>query len=351
MQRGGERLHADLCRWLAATGHDVWSISTSAAEATSPSDGAVHEIRHRPSQIGSLGRLRIDRAITYLPQLALDLRRLRPDVAHGLFHLDGVAARLAGTAPYLVHVQGIPRREAIERLPVHRRLLGPSLRRAAAVVAVSRAAADALEEEFGTTARVVLNGVFTEDFADAAAGVQRSPKPTVLFPGDPADPRKRLDALVEAVAMLRASWPDLTLAVAARLRPEHEAALRARLGDALDPWEVSGPSAMPAAYGRAWVTCLPAVREAFGLVIVESLASGTPAVAVADGGVPEVLAEPAWLAPPDDAEGLAAALDDALRAADEAGTPDRCRALAAPFDWSQRGPALVALYEEVVAAS
>ena len=45
-----------------------------------------------------------------------------------------------------------------------------------------------------------------------------------------------------------------------------------------------------------------AIREAFGLVFVESMATGVPAVGVDDGGVPEVVSNPRWLARPDDVD-------------------------------------------------
>ena len=329
VQRGGERLFDDLARWLAGAGHDVLTVSTS-SRPWRRSDGRRTDVRHRAPARGT--------AVAYLPAAAWDLRRWRPDVVHGLYHLDGVAGRASGR-PHLVHVQGMPSRAVLERRRVHARLLGPSVAKAARVVAVSRAAATALEAELGIPAVALHNGVWTDAFA-AGGGMARADRPTVLFPGDPADPRKRLGVLVDALTRL----PDVRLAVAAPCDP---GPLRARLGDRVDALDVGDPAAMPAAYGRAWVTCLPAVREAFGLVLVESLAAGRPAVAVDDGGVPEVVQERSWLAPPDDPAALAVALERALDDAAHVATAERCRTMAAPFDWSVRGPAFEALYAEV----
>jgi glycosyltransferase involved in cell wall biosynthesis len=108
---------------------------------------------------------------------------------------------------------------------------------------------------------------------------------------------------------------------------------------------------MSRAYRRCWITCLPAVQEAFGLVIVESLASGRPSVAIRDGGVPEILGSgpgAAWLAEPDDPDSLASAITAALSFSERPEAAEVCRRMAAPFDWSVRGPELVALYRRLL---
>jgi glycosyltransferase involved in cell wall biosynthesis len=376
VHRGGERLFHDLARYLSGAGHQVTAISSAPCgassaepqEATADSDltgapGEPTDPSDGGGRVGSEGvllsralptvqvaGLKLDRPVSYLPATAMHLRRARPDVVHGMFHLDGVAARMSSIAtqrrPYVVHVQGMPRRANLERLRSHRLLFGPSMRGAAAVVAVSRAAADALSEELGVQARAIHNGVWNADFAHVRHDA-RSPEPTVLFPSDPDDERKRLDILIESLRALSSRWPGLVLTIAARPSTSKMQLLKERLGERVKVLGVAHPREMAAAYASSWVSCLPAVSEAFGLVIVESLAAGRPAVAVADGGVPEVLNVPSWLASPNDHYSLAAALDQALADSQSAASVDRCRRLAAPFDWSVRGPDFVALYEEV----
>lgn len=346
VQRGGERLFADLAWWLTGAGHDVVRITAGPAPGRrTDAGGSVVERRVPDHRL--LRRVDLDQAVTYLPGVARTLRSGRFDIVHGLHHLDGLAARVAHQGPYIVHLQGMPVRASLAHRPVHRRLLPASLRNAAAVLTVSHAAAEAAAEEFGIAAVAVHNGIRTEDFA-AAAATPRAERPTVLFPGDPHDARKRLLVLVDSIRTLRASWPDLRLAVAAPVRAELAATMRSTLGTGIDFLGLRSPADMPAAYGRAWVTCLPAVREAFGLVVVESLAAGTPAVAVRDGGVPEVLREARWLAEPDDVDDLALALDRALRDSCADGVAGRCVALAAPFDWAERGPQFEQVYRDAV---
>jgi glycosyltransferase involved in cell wall biosynthesis len=83
--------------------------------------------------------------------------------------------------------------------------------------------------------------------------------------------------------------------------------------------------------------------ETFGLAAAEAMADGVPVAASAIGALPELLADPAALAPPGDAAALAAVararFGDA--AAGEAGR-ERIRALAAP---ATVAPLLAAVYD------
>lgn len=354
VRRGGERLFHDLAAYLLSAGVDVTSVSAQPRRAGPPGQPGPLSVGRPIPDVHLPRGVVVDRPVTYLPGAALALARIRPHLVHGLFHLDGVAARLArprtGRVPCIVHVQGMPRRRNLDRSRVHRSLFGPSVRAADVVLAVSGAAARALAEEFGVEARPFHNGVFTAAYG-AALHAERAAEPTVLFPADPGDPRKRVEVLAQAMGRLDEPWRSARLAVAGAPPAGVAERIRARLGDRVEFLGVLDESAMARAYARTWITCLPAVEEAFGLVIVESLASGRPCVGIRDGGVPEILgggAGEGWMADPDDVDGLAAALGAALAAGDSPATVEACRRMAEPFDWSVRGPQLVALYNELV---
>ncbi len=339
VRRGMERLFADLERYLRDEGHEVHTVTARRSSGSRP----VH---------GRLARRIPDPAVTYQLRVALAIRRHRPDIVHGLHYLDGAGHRLAGrageVAPLVLHIPGIPSAAALAWRPYHGTIFRASSRRATAVIAMSRAAQSALARDFGRRAVVVPNGVFTSEMAALACRVERSERPTVLFPGDATDSRKRVHLLADALALLRESFPGLRMLVAWPIDENTRLTLQARSGVPVEVRDVPEPAMMAALYAEAWVTCLPSVDEAFGLVLVESLACGTPAVGARHGGVPEVLGEPAWLAEPDDARDLARTLERALADSSTPQSPTHCSELAAPFDWSAVGPRLVTLYEEVL---
>jgi glycosyltransferase involved in cell wall biosynthesis len=123
----------------------------------------------------------------------------------------------------------------------------------------------------------------------------------------------------------------------------------AALIDALGP---GAPDDVPRRYRDATVTVLPARDEAFGLALVESLASGTPVVCSSDGGMPEIVDDPCvgLTFSPRTAGALVEALDVAIGLAGDPQAPGRCARHARRWDWDTVvGPAHEACYRALVA--
>jgi glycosyltransferase involved in cell wall biosynthesis len=106
---------------------------------------------------------------------------------------------------------------------------------------------------------------------------------------------------------------------------------------------------MARVYQRAWVSALAARNEAFGLVLVEALACGTPVVGPNDGGVPEIVDRPeiGRLFQGGEEE-LARALLEALELAGDEGTAAACRARAGAFSTEATARGYEGIYRELI---
>jgi glycosyltransferase involved in cell wall biosynthesis len=108
---------------------------------------------------------------------------------------------------------------------------------------------------------------------------------------------------------------------------------------------------LAAAYREARLTVLPSEYEAFGLVLLESLAAGTPVVASRVGGIPEVVEDgkAGLLVPPKSPSALAEAIArlwedrDLARRFGEYGRDQ----VVPRFQWDRLADRLDALYREV----
>jgi glycosyltransferase involved in cell wall biosynthesis len=228
------------------------------------------------------------------------------------------------------------RSQVIERLT-----LGPAVRRAAALIAISQATADALERQCpGSSARTVIAplGVAptlagTLDSAEAAT----LPAPGFVLAAGTLEPRKNLPRLVEAYrrlpAELRRAHP---LVVVGALGWETGATLRAldSLGEGAIRLGYVSDSALAELYRRCAVFCYPSLGEGFGLPVLEAMAAGAAVLTSDLSSLPEVGGDAVAYADPHDVESIAAALARVLR--DEPGRAalgGRALLRASEFSW------------------
>ena len=73
-----------------------------------------------------------------------------------------------------------------------------------------------------------------------------------------------------------------------------------------------GYSILPLYYRASDVFVLPSLSEAFGIVLLEAMASGTPVVGTRVGGIPEIIEKCGLLVPPRNVSELAKAINFVL---------------------------------------
>ncbi|HZT64250.1 MAG TPA: glycosyltransferase family 4 protein [Acidimicrobiales bacterium] len=370
VRRGGERLLHDLAWYLQSAGHHVEVVTAATGEpVTEEVDGVVFRRLRlpRPAVLERRGLGPID---TFGAPALLALARRRYDVVHSLTPTGAIAGRLSGHRPVYT-VLGHPAAEDFALRRGSLALFRAGVRAAAATVALSRSAASRVEQHTGHAPEVIPPGVrldrFTPDLAARRGPVR------VLFASDASEIRKGVHVAMAAVVRLRRRGVDARLVLAgpgdprwaltgvgagaspvlARVDPLAVAGLGADGEAALEATEQveADSSAMPELYRSATVTVLPSWQEAFGLVLAESLACGTPVACADDGGMLEVVDTPevGRTAPFGDPDALADAIAGAAELAADPATPARCAAHARRWGWAESvGPAYVDLYRRVV---
>jgi phosphatidylinositol alpha-mannosyltransferase len=249
---------------------------------------------------------------------------------------------------------GHPTPASLARRRWDARLFRTVVRRVRAPLAYSASAADSIEEVTGVLPRVMPPGIRTDRFPVAPAPPVAD-RPVLLFPAFAADRRKRLDLLLAAMPAVLTRYPNARVRLvgggdadwAFALLP---AADRDRVRRACDDVGVVELDDMPGHYATSTVTVLPSVEEAFGIVLIESLSSGRPVVALAEGGPTEIVDRPdvGSLVPRDAPDRLAAAILDTIRSAGLPQTAATCHAHARRWGWVEHvGPAHLELYREV----
>jgi glycosyltransferase involved in cell wall biosynthesis len=344
-RRGGERYLHELGSALVDAGHRVDIVTTS---GRSPGRGRVLNVdvrymRRRRLWTRHFGELAEEVAFGLQALAAFGGRRL--DAWHALGTPDAAAAVVAGklrVGRTVYTSLGIPERQWRDARP-DRRLHDVVVRGVDHYVCLSPAAGDHLRQDYGREPAILGGGVDLRRFTPAR---RRTTQPTLLFASALDEARKNLPLLLDALALLRQRVPAATLWLSGPGDPQPT--LSGAPKDARDATEVrtlGAPDDVVKLYGAAWATVLPAANEAFGLVLLESLACGTPIVALDGSGPAGLVRDGIGATSAADPAALAAACEQALELAGSADTTERCRAAAAEHDWgSSIVPQLESLY-------
>jgi glycosyltransferase involved in cell wall biosynthesis len=177
----------------------------------------------------------------------------------------------------------------------------------------------------------------------------------LLFVGG-ADPRKNLDRLLEAFAILLKNIPPVTLVATG--------GMGRRAGEIIDKMSTLGIAKsvritghVPAPdlrslYRGARLFVYPSLYEGFGMPVLEAMASGVPVVTSNSSSVPEVAGDAACLVDPCDIAALAEAMRKVLM---DEGFAARLRAKGFErvkvFSWEKTARETLAVYHEVTGPS
>jgi glycosyltransferase involved in cell wall biosynthesis len=163
--------------------------------------------------------------------------------------------------------------------------------------------------------------------------------------------RKGIHYLLDVVSHLR--WPNAELAIRGNETPEWQELLRGYRGTIPISMIPPQPRAhMKAIYSNASVLVLPSIEDAFGLVVGQALACGTPVIATTHTGGPDVIDDGVngFIIPPADP----LALEHALTKAYEDRTSLSAMGIAArerverTGGWDDYGARVIAAFEQAL---
>ncbi len=347
VRRGGERYLDDLAWYLRGAGHDVDVIPGPARAPGVTHTDHGDDVRLAHLRGVARGRVQVTSVETFGLRVVPTLVRHRYDVVHSLNPNAALAARAVGQRVVFT-LLGYPTPELLASKPVKARVLRAVMRTAGAVTALSESVAADVEATLGRRPVVIAPGVRTNAFAPSG----RTAVPTILF-ASAMRPEKGVDVLLRAFGAIASRRSDVRLVLCGPGDPEWAFT---SAGDAVAPYRdrvdvvgAGSPDELPARYAASHVTVLPSRNEAFGLVLAESLASGTPVVGCRGGGADDIVTdEVGRIVNHGDADALAAAIGDALSLAADPETAPRCVRRAMTWDWQQAiGPQHEALYRDV----
>ncbi|WP_437287926.1 MSMEG_0565 family glycosyltransferase [Sorangium sp. So ce406] len=313
-----------------------------------------------------------------IAELTIGLRRLgaRHDVWHAQDCISAnalAALRAEGRIPHFLRtVHHLDDYDS----PYLRACQERSVREADACLAVSEAWRRVLRADLGVDAAIVPNGVNLRRYAPAPDGHEVALRARLGAAGSPlyvtvggVEPRKNSIGLLRAFLEVRRRLPGAQLVIAggetlfdyAPYQREFEAIARENgvwpAGASPSPERAPPPlvlagvlpdALIPALYRLADAFVFPSVREGFGLVLLEAMASGAPVVSSAQPPFTEFLEDgkSALLVDPSRTDDLARAMEAIL----DGGVRRRLRAAAletaARYTWERSARIAAGVYRE-----
>jgi glycosyltransferase involved in cell wall biosynthesis len=349
--RRGSRITYELAVYLARQGHDVHYISIKPGRVTRKrmQDGVAVQY-HRLIDHPLLSLCKVQKLDTFSLTCLGALLREDYDIVQSTFPMDAFAASLykslKGT-PF-VHYMFDRFYPKYYITKYGGQVFSRCMKTASGVVTISNFIKDDLKAKFGVEGVVIPGTVDVEQFTLCQEKDYNAPY--ILSTSSLQEPRKRIDLLVKAFERLLDFVPDATLKLSGHTVPSRTRALlesvSPRTRESIEILGVGSREDLPGLYRNASVTVLPSVDEAFGLVILESLASGTPVVGTRSGGISDILTDSTTGVLFEETGGpeeLCKALLQGMELNRNPETRTHCRNHAEQYSWSNIGP----LYEQI----
>ena len=238
-------------------------------------------------------------------------------------------------------------------------------RRASLFIVLSQAFKKILEEQYDVSPNkihVIPGGVDLEQFkisssrTEARAKLGWQQNRTVLFCVRRLAKRMGLENLIRAIARIKAQYPDVLLYIAGKGDLAETLQVQIAELDLINHVCLLGylpDEKLPIAYRAANFSVVPTISfEGFGLIVIESLAVGTPVLGTPIGGIPEILQPfcPDLLFEDASVDKLTQGIIEVLAQKRQLPSSEACQAYASDnFSWAVIAPQIKAVYEQAIA--
>jgi glycosyltransferase involved in cell wall biosynthesis len=356
----------EMAAYLTGRGHEVTIITShDGPKAIDKANGYVAEY-HRSVWKSWMARCGV---LDFHVFPLTTLRRLlfsKFDIVHTFNFTDTLAAclcrRLTGT-PVLLHLNTIPAPVAYRRsLTTGGALLRRAIELADETLTISRLQQTYFQDRFGRAGQRIEAPVDLHKFrlSTDRDGVH----PILLCASALEDRRKGGRLLMRAFNRVKQANSQVRLELchpaSKELRQELLELVEERWQTDIKFLAEGDDTDLSGIYGRASALVLPSLWEAFPMVVIEALATGTPVAGTRDGGIAELLSDPRLgrtfePGPPDAAEpsnvdGLVQAILEVLDLSRRPDTAQHCREFSKQFSWDVLGPKYEILYESMMAS-
>jgi glycosyltransferase involved in cell wall biosynthesis len=363
VRRGAERFMNELAVYLGRRGHEVTVISSKPGRGEVRQDDGYTTRMHRRMWHPGLQRVGVLEAHAFMLTCMPRLLAGSFDVIQSCTFMDTFTAtvcrNITGT-PCVYWTNSLPLAFPYVRSlstggKIHRR----AMRNADQVITLSQFMRDCIRERYRRTAIVLPPPVDLERFTWSAE--RDHSRPVIACAAALDDERKGVRLLMRAFNLVKRNRPECRLHLCSRSTQN----LRSDLLELVEPayredvWFMpdSALGDLPRAFVEASVTVLPSISEWFGMVVVESMATGTPVVCTRHGALPELIThdgvgrlfDPGEIVDGQatNVKGLAQALLETLDLSQLPETARACRTEAAKYSWDRIGPMLENIYSEL----
>jgi glycosyltransferase involved in cell wall biosynthesis len=362
VRRGAERYIHELSSYLSRRGYEIKIVTSKPGRTKTIKENGIDVHYWRQYQNPLLHKFGITSAYSFMLNAFRSIAHDTYDLIHSFYPSDGYAAHLYSKVrriKYILNFNGVPIKAVYKNIPLLHHLMRKAFDSASVIVVNSQYSRRYLKDDYNKEGVVIPGAVDISKFF--ITDNKDLDRPKVLCTAAIDTRYKNVPLLVKAFELFKSKVPQAVLQLSGHVDSDSAKRLKIsvnpRIRESIHILGVGNVKKLPQLYSEASIFVLPSINEAFGSVLVESLASGTPVVGTDSGGIPEIISHPrigTLYKPnrtdtlPTNSGDLCDAMLQTLELAKRTETSNRCREHAERYDWSVVGAQFEEVYKGII---